>query len=479
MARIDAEGLGERTGKQRSVGRREAVIAVVVGVKSFVEPDRLTVGSPITTERPTWQWLTGVPLALAEMQKGTRSESISEPLQQCDPLASLLWPQGGPIPLRGVPIIHADESRLSAHRQPHVPFAQIEVDLPAECVDGVPLLFGVRLGHPRCFVDPGDGHPDFESLFDFVVVVPFRPRIRPAHRRGRLRVGGAGQGDMPLGRHQPGCRVEAHPAGAGHVDFRPGVQVGEVRRWPFRAFQGLFVGDQLDQVARGESGRQAEMASQLHQQPSRIPARSATEVERFLRLLHTRIEANGVRHRLLNSAVQPDEVVVEFHTGLAFGGDQFQQFWPRCERFEVRCQFAFECCVVPKWVLFRILFDEEVERVDRRQVGNQIDGDDEFTRRFREDQPREVIAIGVLLPVQKVRTRFDRQRVTRHRRPRVRGRSQTHHVRLQRDRPAVRVPGDVVQSDADGHAGKVLVRIKLGSGSCRWHRWKTFGFGTV
>jgi hypothetical protein len=50
------------------------------------------------------------------------------------------------------------------------------------------------------------------------------------HRRGADRVGGAGQGDVAFAGEQAGGGVEADPAGAGHVDLGPGVQVGEIGR---------------------------------------------------------------------------------------------------------------------------------------------------------------------------------------------------------------------------------------------------------
>ena len=95
------------------------------------------------------------------------------------------------------------------------------------------------------------------------------------------RVGGAGERDVALAGEQAGGRVEADPAGAGQVDLGPGVQVGEVGLRPRRAVERLHVGLELDQVARDEARRQAEVPQQLHQQPapsrgtSRCPARAS------------------------------------------------------------------------------------------------------------------------------------------------------------------------------------------------------------
>jgi hypothetical protein len=51
-------------------------------------------------------------------------------------------------------------------------------------------------------------------------------------RRGGGRLGRAGQRNVALAGEQAGGRIEADPAGAGQVDFGPGVQVGEVGLGP-------------------------------------------------------------------------------------------------------------------------------------------------------------------------------------------------------------------------------------------------------
>jgi type IV secretory pathway TrbL component len=90
---------------------------------------------------------------------------------------------------------------------------------------------------------------------------------RAADRRG---AGGLGRGqrDVAFAGQQAGGRVQADPAGAGQVDLAPGVQVGEVDLGAAGAVERLHVGLQLDQVARHEARRQAQVAQQLHQQPA-------------------------------------------------------------------------------------------------------------------------------------------------------------------------------------------------------------------
>ena len=46
-----------------------------------------------------------------------------------------------------------------------------------------------------------------------------------------------------------------------------------------------------------------------------------------------------------------------------------------------------------------VLLDKEIERIDHRHIGGHIDNDLEFLRRLGEYQPRDPVAIRILLPV--------------------------------------------------------------------------------
>ena len=70
---------------------------------------------------------------------------------------------------------------------------------------------------------------------------------------------------MPLTGKQAGGRIKPDPAGTGQIDLRPGVQIGKILRGAGGAFDRHDVGGELDQVARDEPRRVAEMAQQLNQ----------------------------------------------------------------------------------------------------------------------------------------------------------------------------------------------------------------------
>ncbi len=109
---------------------------------------------------------------------------------------------------------------------------------------------------------------------------------------------------------QAGGGVESDPARAGQIDFGPGVEIGEVGFGSGRAaIDRLHVGGQLDQVAGDEARGEAELAANLDEQPGRVAARTALELERFLDRLHARLQAHDVVDFVVDEAVEIDEEV--------------------------------------------------------------------------------------------------------------------------------------------------------------------------
>jgi len=101
--------------------------------------------------------------------------------------------------------------------------------------------------------------------------------------------------------------------------------------------------------------------------------------------------------------------------------------------------------------LGRVL-DEEVERIDHREVGNQVNGDIEDLGGLREHEPGHEVAEGVLLPVDEVIARLDLEAVREDRRARVRGGPQPHHVRVNGDGSIEAIGGAMLDADVDSHA---------------------------
>ena len=98
-------------------------------------------------------------------------------------------------------------------------------------------------------------------------------------------------------------------------------------------------------------------------------------------------------------------------------------------------------------------FEEEVEWVQHRHLRNQVHFHQELAGRLRQDKPRQVVRLRVLLPVDEVLFRRDAQRVAQDARAAMRRGPQAHDLRPQRHRPVIAVVRLVVESDVDGHAG--------------------------
>src|SRR5262249_3480635 len=75
----------------------------------------------------------------------------------------------------------------------------------------------------------------------------------------------------------------------------------------------------------------------------------------------------------------------------------------------------------------------------------------QFARLLRKDEPREPVALRVLLPVHEVIGGRHLERIAQDRRARMRRRTQAGGFRAQVDRAVVSVVRDVMQGDVDRH----------------------------
>jgi hypothetical protein len=59
-------------------------------------------------------------------------------------------------------------------------------------------------------------------------------------------------------------------------------------------------------------------------------------------------------------------------------------------------------------------FQEKIERVNNRHLGDEANFDAKFPRRLRENQARKVIRLRVLLPVDEMLGRLNSQRIAQN-----------------------------------------------------------------
>ena len=105
------------------------------------------------------------------------------------------------------------------------------------------------------------------------------------------------------------------------------------------------------------------------------------------------------------------------------------------------------------------LVDEEIERVDRHHVGDEVDGDVECVRRFFKYRAGLIVAERVLLPVQEVATRFNRLAIGDNRCARVRRGAETDRLWPQFDLSVVAVARAVREGDSDAHDDGRVARL--------------------
>ena len=437
------QALGDAAGE--GLGGLDVGLVVIdlAGEGGMVAPDRHPVAPPVEREGPARQRLARIPFALAEMQKAVGCVFVAQAADQVVAQGPLGLARGGGVPFVGVDMIDGHEGRLPAEGQAHVALDQLLVDLVAERVDRLPLLFRIGLGHPGAFRDAGDQHVEIE--IDLAGPHGARDGGRASGARRR------GQRDMPLAGQQARRGVEADPARPRQVDFGPGVQVGEIRFRPRRPVQGLNVRLQLDQIARHEARGIAQMAQDFDQQPARVAARSAAAGQGFLAGLHPRFHADQIFDFRLQALVQGDQIFDRAAFLLGQLVEPGLQQRPRRLGLQVGLKFFFQGRVIGEGQFLGIGFQKEVKGVLHRHVGDQIDRDLELLDRVRIDDAGLVIAVGVLLPIDEIALGLDLERIAEDRCAGVRGRAQADHLRAHLDLAVVDVGGPVVQGDMNAH----------------------------
>ena len=188
-----------------------------------------------------------------------------------------------------------------------------------------------------------------------------------------------------------------------------------------------------------------------YQQPAGVAARAAGLDERLFRGLHAGLQAHQVADVALQLLVQRDQPVVRRRL-LARDGREIRLERRRGRRLDhVRLEFERDLGLVGERTVLGRRFEEEIERIQHRHLGDQIDLDAKARGLVREHQARQVVRLRILLPVDEVRGGLDAHRVAQDARARMRRRTQPHDLRAELDRPVVAVVRDVIQRDVDGH----------------------------
>ena len=225
------------------------------------------------------------------------------------------------------------------------------------------------------------------------------------------------------------------------------MEIGEVARGTGRTVDRLHVGHELNEIARHEPGSEPEVPAELNQQPRRIAARAGPQVQRLFDRLHTGIEPHDVADVGLQLSIQIHQRVDGSPRPAVDALQVVRE--PRRQRVgeQERLQFPALHIVVGERELFGGRFEKEIEGVVHRHFDDEIDLDAQFAHPFGKREPRHVVALGVLLPVDEVSGRRDPLRVGQDARAAVRCRSKAHELRRQFDLAVVLVVGHVTKGD--------------------------------
>jgi hypothetical protein len=116
-------------------------------------------------------------------------------------------------------------------------------------------------------------------------------------------------------------------------------------------------------------------------------------------------------------------------------------------RREIGGKIGSQVIRIRKGKFLGVRLDEEVERIDHRHVGGEIDLDTKFVGRLGKYETRQPIAVRVLLPIDEMFGWRNLQRIARDRGPAMRRRTEPDDLRPQRYRPVVLVGSYMMQRD--------------------------------
>ena len=445
VGRIQCQSRGNAAQKACGLPFGRAMVGRLVGKQRRVAPERFAVATPVQIQRPAWELFARIPLALPEVHEPLRRIVAFQARQQFGGTQPLGGADRIRVPFSAVPVVDRHERRLAALRETDVVRAQILVDAASQCVDLLPLCIAVRQGHARRLPDAADLHRVCERAVGAL--------DHARHRRSRRGFGRARQRNVSLARQQPRGRIQPDPAGARQEHLAPRVQVGEIGFGSCGTIERFHVRRELDQIAGDEARSQPEMAQQLHQQPARVAAGPRAADQCLLRCLDAGLHADQIADVALQPLVQRHQEI-DRACALArhlrkIGGEPRR----RRQSLHERRQFHHLPGVVDEGHLFGLRLQEEVERVQDRHLGDQVDLDAERVGLFGKHQAGEIVGLRILLPVDEVADRFHPHRIREHARTRVRAGAQTNDLWPERDRAVVAIVRDVVQRDMDGHDG--------------------------
>ena len=240
------------------------------------------------------------------------------------------------------------------------------------------------------------------------------------------------------------------------------MQIGEILAGSGGTVYGFDIGRELYQITGHKTRRQTEMAQNLHQQPAGIPAGARSQLECFVRRLHAGFHAHQVTNVALQLLIDQHQKIDDVAAGdITTGAKTIEpslQQGAGCFLLQIGRKLGRKLSRICKGEYFRVGLDKKIERVDHRHIGDQIHRNTEFSRSVRKHEPRYVITVSVLLPIDKVFIGNDVQRIAEDRRTAMGSGTQANFVRRYADQAVESVMGLVMEryTDCHGFLGRVM-----------------------
>ncbi|MNL20145.1 hypothetical protein D3C87_1413800 [compost metagenome] len=169
----------------------------------------------------------------------------------------------------------------------------------------------------------------------------------------------------------------------------------------------------------------------------------------MLRLLHAGLHADAIGDHPLQPGIEIDDEVHRVDRLPRQLGQEGGEQRAGRRGDEIGGELGPQLGAVGEGKGLGLRLDEEVEGIDDREFGDNVDLDAEFVDRLRKDEARQPVARRVLLPVHEMLRRGHLERIALDRGAAMRGGAQTDDLRPERDRPVIGVVGDVVQRGDD------------------------------
>ncbi len=163
---------------------------------------------------------------------------------------------------------------------------------------------------------------------------------------------------------------------------------------PGGPFERLLVGDELNEVSRGEARGKSDMPQDLNQEPGGVAARALAALQCLLGGLDAGLETDDVADVALQLAVDGDEEVDRRRWRAVDLREIVAQQRAGRQGLTERGELAGERRVVGEREYLGAGLEEKIERIDDRHVGDEIDGDGQIVGPVGKDDARKVVALG-------------------------------------------------------------------------------------